>query len=76
MTSGDRLGRIYRRRLRWLQLFAVRGLYRGFEWKLSPTMQQMHVAGERLFVDYAGDGVPVAIDRLSLLEGGNDHNHG
>jgi transposase len=38
-------------------------LYRGFEKKLSPTMRQTHAAGERLFVDYAGDGVPVVIDR-------------
>ena len=38
-------------------------LYRGFEKKLSPTMRQTHEAGERLFVDYAGDGVPVVIDR-------------
>ena len=28
------------------------------------TMRQTHAAGERLFVDYAGDGVPVVIDRL------------
>ncbi len=27
-------------------------------------MRQTHAAGERLFVDYAGDGVPVVIDRL------------
>ena len=40
-------------------------LYRGFESKLSPTMRQTHAAGERLFVDYAGDGVPVVIDRLT-----------
>jgi transposase len=40
-------------------------LYRGFEAKLSPTMRQTHAAGERLFVDYAGDGVPVVIDRLT-----------
>src|SRR6476620_6344354 len=40
-------------------------LYRGFESKLSPTMRQTHAAGERLFVDYAGDGVPVIIDRLT-----------
>ena len=26
--------------------------------------RQTHAAGERLFVDYAGDGVPVVIDRL------------
>ncbi len=38
-------------------------LHRGFEKKLSPTMRQTHAAGERLFVDYAGDGVPVVIDR-------------
>ncbi len=40
-------------------------LYRAFESKLSPTMRQTHAAGERLFVDYAGDGVPVVIDRLT-----------
>ena len=28
-------------------------------------MRQTHVAGERLFLDYAGDGVPVVIDRLT-----------
>jgi transposase len=40
-------------------------LYRGFESKLSPTMRQTHAAGERLFVDYAGDGVPIVFDRLT-----------
>ena len=40
-------------------------LYRAFDAKLSPTMRQTHAAGERLFVDYAGDGVPVVIDRLT-----------
>ena len=29
-------------------------LYRAWEVRLSPTMRQAHVAGERLFVDYAG----------------------
>jgi transposase len=38
-------------------------LYRGFEKKLSPTMRRTHGAAERLFVDYAGDGVPVVIGR-------------
>ena len=28
-------------------------------------MRQTHAAGERLFVDYAGDGVAVVIDRLT-----------
>src|SRR5271165_994528 len=40
-------------------------LYRAFEKTLSVTMRQTYAAGERLFVDYAGDGVPVVIDRLT-----------
>src|SRR6201987_3977624 len=40
-------------------------LYRAFERTLSVTMRQTHAAGGRLFVDYAGDGVPVVIDRLT-----------
>src|SRR6201993_690830 len=40
-------------------------LYRAFEKTLSVTMRQTHAAGERLFVDYAGEGVPVIIDRLT-----------
>jgi len=40
-------------------------LYREWERRLPVTMRQTHVAGERLFVDYAGDGVPVVIDRLT-----------
>src|SRR6202035_3391662 len=35
-------------------------LYRAFESRLPVTMRQTHPAGERLFVDYAGDGVPGA----------------
>jgi transposase len=34
-------------------------LYRGWEGRLSPTMRQVHPAGERLFVDYAGHAVEV-----------------
>jgi len=40
-------------------------LYRAFAKTLSVTMRQTYAAGERLFVDYAGDGVPVVIDRLT-----------
>ena len=40
-------------------------LYRDWEGKLSATMRQTHVAGEKLFVDYAGDTVPVIVDRLT-----------
>lgn len=28
-------------------------------------MRQSHAAGDELFVDYAGDGIPVMIDRLT-----------
>jgi transposase len=34
-------------------------LYRAWEARLSPTMRQSHVAGERLFVDYAGTKLEV-----------------
>jgi hypothetical protein len=40
-----------------LQLIAVLRAYRSFEKTLSVTMRQTHAAGERLFVDHAGDGV-------------------
>ena len=50
---------VYSKRLRFCEL------YRSFEKTVSVTMRQTHVAGERLFVDYAGDGVPVVIDRLT-----------
>jgi transposase len=40
-------------------------LYRAFEGKLSLTMRQSHIGGEKLFVDYAGDTVPVIVDRLT-----------
>jgi transposase len=40
-------------------------LYRSWEGRLSVTMRQSHAGGEKLFVDYAGDTVPVIVDRLS-----------
>lgn len=40
-------------------------LYRGWEGRLSVTMRQTHRAGDKLFVDYAGDTVPVVINRLT-----------
>ncbi|GAB6052015.1 hypothetical protein JCM17960_08350 [Magnetospira thiophila] len=39
-------------------------LYRDWRGKLNPTMRQNHVAGEKLFVDYAGQTVEV-IDGLT-----------
>jgi transposase len=40
-------------------------LYRSWEGKLSVTMRQTHVGGDKLIVDYAGDTVPVIADRLT-----------
>ncbi|MBB3399756.1 integrase [Rhizobium sp. R693] len=40
-------------------------LYRAWALKLPVTMRQDHAAGEKLFVDYAGDTVTVVVDRLS-----------
>ena len=40
-------------------------LYRGWASRLSVTMRQTHIGGDKLFVDYAGDTVPVIIDRLT-----------
>jgi transposase len=34
-------------------------LYRAWEGRLSPTMRQSHPAGERMFVDYAGQTIDV-----------------
>ncbi len=38
-------------------------LYRAWESRLPVTMRQTHLGGDKLFVDYAGDKVPVIIDR-------------
>ena len=40
-------------------------LYRSWEGRLPVTMRQTHLGGDKLFVDYAGDTVPVIIDRRS-----------
>ena len=40
-------------------------LYRGWEARLPVTMRQTHLGGDKLFVDYAGDTVPVIVDRRS-----------
>jgi transposase len=38
-------------------------LYRNFEDRLSPVMRQTHVAGDKMFVDFAGGTVPIVVDR-------------
>ncbi len=39
-------------------------LFRGFEQRLSPTMRQDHVAGDKVFVDYSGKKIAI-VDRLT-----------
>jgi transposase len=40
-------------------------LYATWEQRLPVTMRQTHLGGDKLFVDYAGDSVPVVVDRHS-----------
>ena len=40
-------------------------LYRSWASRLSVTMRQAHIGGDKLFVDYAGDTVPVIVDRFT-----------
>jgi transposase len=40
-------------------------LYRGWASRFSVMMRQAHAGGDKLFVDYAGDTVPVSVDRLT-----------
>jgi transposase len=43
-------------------------LYRGWASRLSVTMRRAHIGGAKLFVDYAGDTVPViAVSMLTSL---------
>src|ERR1700736_1839785 len=42
-------------------------LYRGWEGRLSPTMRQSHPAGERMFVDYAGQTVELVDGRTGEI---------
>src|SRR6202051_5085598 len=37
----------------------IPGFAREWRRRLSPTMRQTHVAGDKLFVDWAGDTVPI-----------------
>src|SRR3954453_15815018 len=40
-------------------------LYRGWASRISVTMRQTHSGGDKRFVDYAGDTVPVIVDWLT-----------
>jgi hypothetical protein len=53
------VGGVHRGRARRVSLFAYCELYRAWDGRLSPTMRQAHVAGEKLFVDYAGTTIDI-----------------
>ena len=59
------MGRVIERRPDGYCYFRFCELYRSWTPRLSMTMQQTHAGGDKLFVDYAGDTVPVIIDRLT-----------
>jgi len=61
--ADDPVGRVHNPSPGRVSAFAL--LRRGWEARLSVTMRQAHRAGEKLFVDYAGDTVPVIVDRLT-----------
>jgi transposase len=42
-------------------------LYRAWESRLSPTMPQVHPAGERMFVDYAGQTMDLTDGRTGEM---------
>ena len=47
-------------------------LFREFERRLSPTMRQQHVAGDKAFVDYSGKRVPIADPATGEVRPGRD----
>jgi transposase len=42
-------------------------LFRGFERRLSPTMRQDHVAGDKVFVDYSGKKIAIVDPRTGEI---------
>ena len=63
--AADPVGRVHRAASRRLPLLALLRAVPGLGVALSVTMRQTHAGGDKLFVDYAGDTVPVIIDRLT-----------
>jgi transposase len=47
-------------------------LYRAWEDRLSPTMRQVHPAGERMFVDYAGQTIELIDGRSGEILAGEE----
>ncbi len=42
--------------------------YRRYKQKLNPSMRQIHIAGEKLFVDYSGVTIPIYNQKSSEIE--------
>jgi len=42
--------------------------YRRYKQKLNPSMRQIHIAGEKLFVDYSGVTIPIYNQRSGEIE--------
>ena len=42
-------------------------LFRGFQLRLSPTMRQEHVAGDKVFVDYSGKKLGIVDARTGVI---------
>jgi transposase len=51
-------------------------LYRDWRAGISPTMRQTHVAGERLFVDFAGQTVPITDPLTGTMRPAQIFHHG
>jgi hypothetical protein len=47
-------------------------LFREYELRLSPTMRQHHVAGDKLFVDFSGKKIPILDPATGLTLGADD----
>ncbi len=63
--ADDPLERVYRPSPGRVSVFPVLRALPGLGGRLSVTMRQAHRAGNKLFVDYAGDTIAVVIDRLT-----------
>jgi hypothetical protein len=62
--AADPVGRVHRAASRRVPLLAILRAVSGL-CRIPVTMRQSHAGGDKLFVDYAGDTVPVITDQLT-----------
>ncbi|MER8906021.1 IS21 family transposase [Mesorhizobium sp. M0772] len=48
-------------------------LFKGFERRLTPTMRQVHVAGDKVFVDYSGKKLPIVDRKTGEIRGASSY---